>query len=158
MKLLKALKSKAVVIAVVLVFVAVLFAAHVSIDGFQTRGVPLQHVNLVQNPNPPDWGQQVVRASLVASAVKVGSTYTIAGPGVEPISITVTDKGNFAGNQTYSLGDLVTLPPVSAGKKPQAYLNMGWNKDTRGCPAYCGTYNQSPANDKYAWKAVNVLA
>jgi hypothetical protein len=89
--------------------------------------------------------------------VKVGTTYTIAGPGLDPIAITVTDKGNFAGNQTYSLGDLVTLPPASAGKRAQAYLNMGWNKDKRGCPAYCGTYNQSPANDKYAWKAVNVL-
>ena len=116
-----------------------------------TPAVSLQNPNLVLNTSTggPAWGQQTVDKSLVPSSIVIGNSYN-AGRRY-PITITTSDKGAYVSNNTYTLGDVVTLAGLT-------YLNLGWNKDTRGCPAYCGTYNQNPTVDTFAWKPVTIAA
>jgi hypothetical protein len=116
-----------------------------------TPGVSLQNPNLVPNTSPgaPAWGQQTVDKNLVPSSVVIGASYTVGT--TSPISITVSNKGEYVNNIAYSLGDLVTLGGST-------YLNLSWNNDTRGCPAYCASYSQSPTVDTFVWKPVTITA
>ena len=102
--------------------------------------------NLIVNDGGPAWRQFVVDSKLLPSDVTLGKAIKV-GP-ADPISISPTDAGNFIGNVTYRLGDIITY-------KGARYICLAWT-DARG-PAFSGTYNVTPEQDKNAWFKIIVL-
>jgi hypothetical protein len=105
-----------------------------------------QNPNLLPNIGGPSWEQGVVNGALLPSVISVNQTFTVGQS--SPITITTRERGLFASNQSYRLGDIVTYIS-SSGSSSNRYLNLSWT-DNRG-PAYSGSFMSTPDTDTNVW-------
>ena len=102
--------------------------------------------NLIPNVGGPAWGQFIINPKLMPSEAVIGAEIKVGS--TNPISIVPRNTGAYVSNATYYLGDVITYKGLS-------YICLAW-RDARG-PAFSGTYNASPEQDKNAWFKIFIV-
>lgn len=102
--------------------------------------------NLIPNVGGPAWGQFIINPKLMPSEAVIGAEIKVGS--TNPISIVPKNAGAYISNVTYYLGDVITYKGLS-------YICLA-SRDPRG-PAFSGTYNASPEQDKNAWFKIFIV-